>query len=303
MKQTTKKISVLDHGFVELLNLSGPRRRVWDKEIPTNWLLPFAEMNEFDADDIDPAQVARISFDAFDNMRVRELDMRLVEYLIAHNHNTPIEMIETWWHMQMPIFIARHFVRHRTACINEVSARYKTLPEEWYIPCVYNVGLYAEEKKQGRKLVPWEKLEHEQRLAIRTFTEDLNYSCKSSYEDYKRHLNAGIPPELARSFLHVNHYTHWVWKMDLHNLMHFMALRLDSHAQYEARVYAEAIANILRQFLPETMKLFEEYRIKATEKELQQLKEAYILMEDTDGAYNELLVTVRKFFKRAGVKL
>lgn len=251
------KISVLDHGFVSLRNLSGPVRRT----LKTDGGGDFLEEYPFDASDIDPAITARISFDNLDVERTKEQDIKLVEYLMCNGHNTPIEMIEIWLEMKMPIFVARQFVRHRTACINEVSARYTILPEEWYIPEKETVGFKSKSKKQGRDIAEYESLSKAEKEAIDHFITDLNEDCLSSYAKYQLHLENGIAPELARSFLHVNHYTHWVWKQDLHNMLHFLKLRLNSHAQLEAKVYAEAIYALLQQHLPETMRLFTEHRL------------------------------------------
>lgn len=227
---------VLDYGFVKLRNVSGPTRR------------PDAL---FDADDIDPANSARMSFDASDKERAREEDLKLCNYLMKNWHTTPFEMIEIWLEMKMPIFVARQFVRHRTATINEVSGRYITLPEEWYIPEV--VGGKAKSNKQGQE-------DNLSEIDQECFRATLQGSCEQSYDHYRYFLKQGVAPEHARMFLHLNHYTHWLWKQDLHNMMHFLALRMDSHAQIEARAYANAIYKLLQQVLPETMKLFNGYR-------------------------------------------
>ena len=226
------QINCLDHGFVKLLNISSV---IDDKE-----LLEQA-----------PAMSARISFNNFDEERTKEQDMKLVEYLIKHHHNTPVEMTEVWLEMKLPIFLARQFVRHRTATINEVSGRYVTLPEEWYIPEI--VGGKATNNKQGQEdnLDAWTQ---------NHFKDALDYQCGESYRLYKVYLDQGVAPEHARLFLHVNHYTHWIWKQDLSNLMHFLALRLDAHAQIEARVYATAIYDLLSLHLPQTMLLFDKYK-------------------------------------------
>jgi len=232
----TNTIKVLDHGYVKLRNLSGPVRR---------------SSKSFDASDIDPAITARISFDNLDAERTREQDLNLVNYLMRNHHSTPIEMIEVWLEMKMPLFVARQFVRHRTATINEVSGRYAILPEEWYIPEI--VRGKAKSNKQGSEDNLPTPIQEE-------FKKALNDNCSVSYDSYLMAIKHGVAPEQARMFLHVNHYTYWVWKQDLHNLMHFMGLRLHEHAQWEARVYAQAVYNLLKQFLPETMKLFDKYR-------------------------------------------
>lgn len=229
-------IKVLDHGFVTLRNLSGPTRRA-DRP--------------FDADDIDPAQTARMSFDQFGSERTREQDLGLADYLMRNWHTSPFEMVECWIEMKMPIFVARQFVRHRTASINEVSGRYIQLPAEWYIPDT--VGAKAANKKQGQA----EGLsEHTQEW----FKAALYYNCRRSYVDYETALEAGVAPEHARMLLHLNHYTHWIWKQDLHNILNFLRLRDHSHAQIEAQKYAQAIDALLREHLPHSMALYDKYR-------------------------------------------
>ncbi len=230
------KTDVLDHGFVILRNISGPTRRTH---------------TTFDADDIDPANSARMSFDLTDSGRTREDDLKLCNYLMKNWHTTPTEMVEIWLEMKLPIFVARQFVRHRTATINEVSGRYVTLPEEWYIPEV--VGGKAKSNKQGQE----DNLTQE---VQQNFRYHLHKNCRASYETYLKVIELGVAPEHARMLLHLNHYTHWLWKQDLHNMMHFLALRMDKHAQVEAREYANAIYNLLQKFLPETVKLFAQYR-------------------------------------------
>jgi thymidylate synthase (FAD) len=261
----------------------------------------------FCASDQDPAITARISFNKLEVERTHEQDLKLYEYLIANQHNTPVEMLETWWHMQMPIFVARQLVRHRTACINEVSARYTVLPDKWYIPEKEFVGLYGKDLKQGRTGVgeeAWELLSEEQQETVQFFRSRLAVVCRNSYREYEEQLKAGIAPELARCFLHTNHYTHWVWKMDLHNLMHFMALRCDEHAQYEAQVYGDAVYEILKQFLPKSMEFFDLYRRKLTSKEKNHLKEIAKLLEHVQDSYltEEVRATFAKVLKRTGVK-
>jgi len=238
--ESVSSIDVLDKGFVKLRNLAGPVRR------------PEAE---FDADDIDPAITARISFDNLDAVRAREQDLKLVQYLMKNRHWTPVEMIEVWLEMKLPIFVARQFVRHRTACLNEVSARYVKLPADWYIPSKETLGVKSKSNKQGRDLE--ESLPDD---IANWFGKCLEGSCASDYRNYQYALDNGVPPELARSFLHVNHYTHWVWKQDLRNLMGFLSLRLEGHAQYEARVYAQAVYDLVAQHLPETLKFLEQDR-------------------------------------------
>jgi thymidylate synthase (FAD) len=230
-------ISVLDHGYVTLLNIAGPTRRA---------------DQEYDADDIDPANSARMSFDQRDAGRTREMDLKLCRYLMEHRHTTPFEMTQIWLEMKLPIFVARQFVRHRTVSINEVSARYTPLPAEWYIPEACNITTKAKSNKQGRSQEQYEHAE-----AFRVL---LDQDCRSAYANYTRFIEERVAPELCRLFLHVNHYTKWLWRQDLHNLLHFISLREDAHAQWEAQQYAKAVKELVRDILPETIALYESMR-------------------------------------------
>ncbi len=237
-----KRIHVLDHGFVQLRNLAGPTRRVYvdeEHDIP----------RAFDADDTDVANSARMSFDGMDKDRSYEVEMKLNRYLMQNKHMTPFESIEVWLEMKLPIFVARQFVRHRTATLNEVSGRYVTLPQEWYIPEV--VGAAPKDKKQGQS----DGLEPE---IQEWFQSELNDNCYLSYNRYLKAIESGVAPEHARLFLHVNHYTHWLWKQDLRNMIGFLALRDHSHAQIEAQKYAQAIFQLLEPQLPGLMGLYQE---------------------------------------------
>jgi len=228
----TKK--VLDHGFVTLRNIAGPTRRA---------------DAEFDASDVDVANSARMSFDASDLERSYEIEMKLNRYLLANKHMTPFESIEVWLEMKLPIFVARQFVRHRTAALNEVSGRYVTLPAEWYIPEV--VGGKAANKKQGQE----DNLDQDSQEQFKHY---LNLHCQEGYEMYEQAIGRGVAPEHARLFLSLNHYTHWLWKQDLRNLMHFLALRTHSHAQVEAQAYANAVVELLEPTIPGLINLYKE---------------------------------------------
>lgn len=226
---------VLDKGYVRLMNLSGPFRRPGEV---------------FDASDRDPAQAARMSFDAM-GLRSEAEDIKLADYLMRNWHTSPFEMIECWFIMKLPIFVARQFVRHRTAGLNEVSGRYVQLPADWYIPEV--VGGKAKSAKQGQEDNLSEALQQE-------FKDELSAQCFGSYKLYEDFLDVGVAPEHARMFLHLNHYTVWMWKQDLHNILHFCSLRDHSHAQVEAQVYGQAVVAHLRRHLPRTMDLYDKYR-------------------------------------------
>lgn len=228
---------VLDHGFVTLRNIAGPTRR---------------PDREFDADDRDPAQAARMSFDQMsEEDRTAEEDHCLSRYLMKNWHTSPFEMIEIWMEMKMPIFVARQFVRHRTTSLNEVSGRYVTLPEEWYIPEV--VGGKPINAKQGQS----DTLDHETQAWFKQMLDD---DCKQSYAGYIEAIERGVAAEHARTLLHLNHYTHWLWKQDLHNMMNFMSLRDHSHAQIEAQIYGRACDAHIRRVLPKSMELYDEFR-------------------------------------------
>lgn len=249
-------MSVLDKGFVALRNVSGPTRRIELAGDMTR--APFFEdpvsghrwpMRPYDADDVDPAQAARMSFGQMDSERSYEEDMRLNRYLLKNEHATPFEMIQVWLEWKVPIFVDRQFVRHGTIRRNEESGRYKTLSPDWYIPEV--VGGKSADKKQGQ----------EDNLSQPTqdlFKRTLNRCCEDSYANYKFALDQGVAPEHARMFLHVNHYVHYVTTVNLRNLFNFMRLRCHSHAQVEARKYGEAVVTLLRQPLPGLMGLFDE---------------------------------------------
>lgn len=245
-------IKVLDHGFVTLRNLAGPTRRIYDGYSDSirddNGFFVGIERN-FDADDTDPAQAARMSFEQMDSDRTYEQDMKLAKYLLTNGHTSPFEMICVWLEVKVPIFVDRQMVRHRTWSRNESSGRYITLPGEWYIPEV--VGGKSPDKKQGQEdnLPPdvqsW-------------FRKSLHSQCERSYGIYSEAIQQGVAPEHARMFLHVNHYVHWIGRVDLSNLFKFLALRTHEHAQIEARVYAQSIVNLLRPHLPGLMALFDE---------------------------------------------
>jgi thymidylate synthase (FAD) len=236
---------VLDHGFVTLRNIAGPTRRTQYDGY---------DNPQFDADDTDPANAARMSFDMTDSDRAREADLKLCHYLMRNWHTSPFEMIEVWLEMKLPIFVARQFVRHRTVSINEVSGRYVKLPAEWYIPEV--VGGKAPTKKQGQE----DNLSDTDQVVFR---EALHRHCSRGYTYYEGALRDGVAPEHARMFLSLNHYTHWLWKQDLHNMMHFLSLRDHSHAQVEAQVYAKAVDAHIRSVLPHCMALYDEFRRRA----------------------------------------
>ncbi|MFH1852694.1 MAG: FAD-dependent thymidylate synthase [Candidatus Neomarinimicrobiota bacterium] len=196
-------------------------------------------------------QAARVSYGKGTTKVSR--DRALIRYLMRHHHSSPFEMVELKFHAKMPIFVARQWVRHRTANINEYSLRYSEALDEFYIPRPEDVHFQSLDNKQGR-----EAAEVPQELRQRTvqYFEEMS---QRSFALYNELAEAGIARELARAILPVNLYTQWYWKNDLHNTFHFLRLRMDQHAQYEIRVYADAMAGIIRGIVPLAYEAFEDY--------------------------------------------
>ncbi|WP_215761376.1 FAD-dependent thymidylate synthase [Acetobacter sp. P1H12_c] len=221
---------VLDHGFLRVIDYMG--------------------------DDSAIVQAARVSYGR-GTRKVSE-DAGLIRYLMRHRHSSPFEMCEMKFHVKLPIFVARQWIRHRMASVNEYSARYSILDSEFYIPAPDHMAAQSAVNRQGRGDV----LAPDAAAAVMDILRD---DAIRTYRNYETMLSTeedgyGLARELARINLTVNTYTQWYWKIDLHNLMHFLALRLDPHAQYEIRVYAEAMLKILHAWVPQTAAAFEDYR-------------------------------------------
>ena len=237
-----KPIEVLDHGFIRVIDYMG--------------------------DDTSIVQSARVSYGK--GTKQISNDKGLIKYLMRHRHSTPFEMCEIKFHIKLPIFIARQWIRHRTANVNEYSARYSILDKEFYIPSPENLAAQSATNNQGRG----DALTTEEASNV---IDILRRDAEQTYSNYETLLNenssgetiddnkAGIARELARMNLTLNTYTQWYWKIDLNNLLHFLALRADGHAQYEIRVYADAMLDIVRKWVPLTYAAFEDYRIGGTE--------------------------------------
>ena len=234
-------IARLDHGFVRVVDYMG--------------------------DDGAVVQAARVSYGH--GTHIRSTDRTLIRYLMRHHHTTPFEMCEIKLHVKLPIFVARQWVRHRTANINEYSARYSILDREFYIPDAEVIASQSEGNRQGREgLVPAEQATWVQQLLVEDATraydhygELLNQDRDGSPLDPNRD---GLARELARINLSLSYYTQWYWKVDLHNLLNFLHLRADPHAQYEIRVYAEAILDqIVKPWVPLSHEAFLDYRLDA----------------------------------------
>jgi len=221
---------VLDHGFVRVIDYMG--------------------------DDEAICQAARVSYGG--GTKSVQNDEGLIRYLMRHWHSTPFEMCEIKLHVKLPVFVARQWIRHRTANVNEYSARYSILDREFYIPAPEHVNAQSVVNNQGRGSV----LEGEEAKRV---LEILKADSARSYDNYEAMISddgqQGLARELARMNLPANIYTQWYWKVDLHNLFHFLRLRADAHAQYEIRVYAEAICKVVADWVPAAYGAFEDYRM------------------------------------------
>lgn len=211
----------------------------------------FVRLVDVMGDDSSIVQAARVSYGA-GTKKVHE-DRGLIRYLIRHQHWTPVEMVEFKFHVKIPVFVARQWIRHRTANVNEVSARYTEMKDEMYLPPLQHISAQSKDNKQGRELQSFPEDVANDIQAI------IKESNERQYDVYQKLLELGVARELARTVLPVGHYTEWYWKIDLRNLMNFLALRLDPHAQWEIRVYAEAMAEIVKQVVPIAWEAFEDY--------------------------------------------
>ncbi|GBQ14278.1 FAD-dependent thymidylate synthase [Swaminathania salitolerans] len=222
---------LLDHGFVRVVDYMG--------------------------DDGAIVQAARVSYGR-GTKKVSE-DTGLIRYLMRHRHSTPFEMCEIKFHVKLPVFVARQWIRHRMANVNEYSARYSILDREFYLPDPQQVSAQSVSNRQGRAGA----LSPEKAAEVLDLLRQDAARCYDHYETMLDPEGYGLARELARMNLTLNTYTQWYWKIDLHNLLHFLSLRADSHAQYEIRVYAEAMLDILRAWVPITAQAFEDYRLGA----------------------------------------
>ncbi len=231
-------IPVLDHGFIRVIDYMG--------------------------DDTSIVQAARVSYGK--GTKQVSTDSGLIKYLMRHWHSTPFEMCEIKYHVKLPIFIARQWIRHRTANVNEYSARYSILDKEFYLPSQKNLAAQSKINRQGRG----EVLEGKQAEEVLNL---LKKDAETTYQNYEKMLNQkydgstidenkiGLARELARMNLTLNTYTQWYWKTDLLNLMNFLRLRVDHHAQFEIRAYADIMLNSLKRWVPMTYEAFMDYRV------------------------------------------
>jgi thymidylate synthase (FAD) len=235
-------IPILDHGFIRVIDYMG--------------------------DDTSIVQAARVSYGK--GTKKVSTDSGLIKYLMRHWHSTPFEMCEIKYHVKLPIFIARQWIRHRTANVNEYSARYSILDKEFYLPAVENLAAQSQSNRQGRGDI----LTGDQAKKVLDL---LKKDAEQTYDNYETMLNerydgsvidekqVGLARELARMNLTLNTYTQWYWKTDLLNLMNFLRLRADHHAQYEIRAYADAMLDTVKKWVPITYDAFMDYRVGGTE--------------------------------------
>jgi len=191
---------------------------------------------------------------------------------MRHAHTTPFEGVEFKFHCKMPIFVARQWIRHRTANVNEISGRYSVLKDEFYIPKAEEIRKQSKTNKQGGD----EQIDLD---AAQDFVDELALISEDSYKDYEQFIETGVSREQARMILPVNLYTEWYWKIDLHNLFHFLALRCDAHAQYEIRVFADAMRELIQPIVPLALEAWEDYHdhrgaVKLTRLEMDALRAA-----------------------------
>jgi thymidylate synthase (FAD) len=235
-------IPVLDHGFIRVIDYMG--------------------------DDSSIVQSARVSYGK--GTKKVSTDEGLIKYLMRHRHSTPFEMCEIKYHVKLPIFIARQWIRHRTANVNEYSARYSILDKEFYLPAKDKLAAQSQSNRQGRGDV----LQGKQAEEVLNILKD---DATRTYDNYEKLLNErfdgtkidenkiGLARELARMNLTLNTYTQWYWKTDLLNLLNFLFLRADDHAQYEIRVYAKTMLDTVKKWVPITYQSFMDYRVGAAE--------------------------------------
>jgi thymidylate synthase (FAD) len=267
-----KVIPILDHGFIRVIDYMG--------------------------DDSSIVQSARVSYGK--GTKKVSTDEGLIRYLMRHWHSTPFEMCEIKYHVKLPIFIARQWIRHRTANVNEYSARYSILDKEFYIPAKEQLSAQATNNRQGRgKLITGQQADEVLKI--------LKDDAVRTYENYEKMLNerfdgtiidekkSGLARELARMNLTLNSYTQWYWKTDLLNLMNFLFLRGDSHAQYEIRVYAEKMLDTVKKWVPITHAAFLDYRVGATHLSSKGLKIVKSMINGNKVSYEDSGLSKREW--------
>lgn len=254
-----KTISCLDFGHVTLIDVMP--RLVPDSQKTSDYAI---------------VQAARVSYG--DGTKSLNEDRGLIRYLLRHKHTTPLEMIEFKFSAKLPIFIARQMIRHRTANVNEYSGRYSLMKDEFYKPDSTNIRKQSKNNKQGSTGCI-------QEADAQQFMNTIDDICSKAYEEYEKAIELGVAREQARMLLPLNLYTEWYWKIDLHNLLHFLALRCDSHAQWEIQVFGNAILELIKPIVPLTIEAWNDYNenrgaIKFTRLEVEALKSYFSNLQD-----------------------
>lgn len=260
-----KEFPVLDKGFVRLVDYLGSDRRI--------------------------VQAARVSYG--EGTKSYRQDAGLIDYLLRHEHTSPFEQVVLTFHAKMPIFVARQWVRHRTARLNEISGRYSVMKDEFYVPAVEDVATQSADNKQGRSE---ESAPEEMGATVRARLES---GQRAAYEEYAALLDDGIARELARVNLPLSLYTEWYWQIDLHNLFRFLALRMDPHAQREIRAYATTIFEITRKVCPAACSSFENHVLESIRFSGDEWQALRLLLGDAVTPRGE--VAARAAGERAGI--
>ncbi len=222
-----KEFPVLDKGFVRLVDYLGSDQRI--------------------------VQAARVSYG--EGTKSYRQDQGLIDYLLRNEHTSPFEQVILTFHTKMPVFVARQWVRHRTARLNEISGRYSIMKDEFYVPAGPDISMQSEDNKQGRSTDPVDPQVQQE------IQESLASQQGAAYQAYMKLVDMGLARELARINLPLSMYTEWYWQIDLHNLFHFLRLRLDAHAQYEIRAYAQVMLDIARAVAPMACASFENHLV------------------------------------------
>ncbi len=256
-----KEVKVLDHGFVRLVDYMGSDERI--------------------------VQAARVSYGQ-GTKSIRQ-DAGLIDYLLRHQHTSPFEHVMLEFHCKLPIFVARQWIRHRTASVNEISGRYSIMADEYYSPPDNQIRFQSDDNKQGRST---DDVPPELRAKV---LELIRSDQSASYSSYETLINDGIAKELARINLPLSLYTEWYWLMDLHNLFHFLRLRMDHHAQWEIREYACAIAKLTQAVVPKAYDSFERHLLDGRNFSSIEMSALHALLR---GEENPLTGHIRNEFDR-----
>lgn len=245
--------------------------KILDEEVPV-LNKGFVRLVDYMGGDARIVQAARVSYGA--GTKTYRQDRGLIRYLLKHQHTSPFEQVQLTFHAKMPIFVARQWVRHRTARLNEISGRYSVMKDDFYLPDPQHVSVQSKNNKQGREDEP---MPFDEAMAL---INQMEAEQRQAYTRYTESIEGGLAKEIARMNLPLSLYTEWYWQIDLHNLFHFLWLRLDNHAQYEIRVYAEAMAAMAKAVAPLAWEAFEEYMLNAITFSPEEMRQMYAQEHD-----------------------